>query len=286
MVKHIITLLFLFWISTSLCSQEYNIGVRAGQNYSTIRGNAEAGEDIGISGGFHFGINFYYNFTDNFSLRSELLYIQHGYKQDFIGPSYYMIRKNDGGIVFENGQAEQSLEISNAYLQIPITGNLTLTRKWEIFGGVYVGMLIGPTGRGKLAFESTENPDDIFFNQSLDFKYYGDEAGEIVTFGNRPAIILVEGQDVVMPKVVGAYYQYLEKNGNLYNFLDAGISAGMSYYFNRGFYLSLKADYGLLDITNNKMDRSLVALNPDNSLNLRKDRDTHLGIQVSFGFKF
>ena len=286
MVKNIVILLLLTIAVTPLCAQEYNIGVRAGQNFSTIRGEAEPGEDLGFSRGFHFGINFSYNFTDYFSLKTELLYIQHGYSQDYIGPSYYMIRKANGGIVFENGNSERIMEISNAYLMIPVTGNLTLTRKWEVFGGVYLGMLIGPTGRGRLAFESSENPDDIFFNQSLDFKYYGDEAGEIVTFGNRPAIILVEDEDVVMPKVVGAYYQYLEKDGNLFKFLDAGISAGVAYYFNRGFYLSVKGDFGLLDITNNKMDRSLISLNPDNTLNLRKDRDTHIGIQASFGFKF
>jgi hypothetical protein len=266
--------------------QEYNIGVRAGQNYSTTRGVAETGEELGYSGGFHFGINFSYNFLDNFALRTEFLYIQNGYKQNYIGDSYYMIRLNDGGVTFENGNLDMSLENSNAFLQIPITGHLRLTRKWEIFGGVYVGMLIGPTGRGRLSFESTDNPDDIFFNQSLDFAYYGDEAGEIITFGNRPAIILVEGNDVVMPKVVGAYYQYLNKDGNLFNFLDAGVSAGFAYYFNRGFYLSMKGDFGLLDMTNNRMDRSLRMLNPDNSLFLRNDKDAHLGIQVSFGFKF
>ena len=269
-----------------MVAQEYNIGVRAGQNFSTIMGNAEVGEETGFSRGFHFGINFAYNFTDDFSLRTELLYIQNGFKQTYQGEGYYMIRLNDGGITFENGVIDLTIENSNAYIQIPITGHLRLTRKWEIFGGVYAGMLIGPTGRGRMSFESTDNPEDIFFNQSLDFAYYGDEAGEIITFGNRPAIVLVEGTDVVIPKVVGAYYQYLEKNGNLFNFLDAGISAGVSYYFNRGFYLSLKGDYGLLDISNNRMDRSYRMLNPDNSLFLRRDRDTHLGIQVSFGFKF
>ena len=89
-----------------------------------------------------------------------------------------------------------------------------------------------------------------------------------------------------MPKVVGAYYQYLEKDGNLYKFLDGGVSAGVTYYFNRGFYVSLKGDYGFLDITNDKMDRSLITLNPDNTLLLRKDKDKHIGIQASFGFKF
>ena len=286
MIRKILYIGIIAFSALQVSAQEYNIGVRAGQNFSTIRGTAETGESLGYSRGFHFGINFAYNFTDDFSLRTELLYIQNGYKQEYMGDSYFMIRLNDGGITFENGSLDMSIENSNAYIQIPITGHLRLTRKWEVFGGVYVGMLIGPTGRGKLAFESTDNPDDIFFNQSLDYAYYGDEAGEIITFGNRPAIILVEGEDVVIPKVVGAYYQYLEKDGNLFNFLDAGLSAGVSYYFNRGFYLSLKGDFGLLDITNNNMDRSLRMLNPDNTLFLRQDKDAHLGISASFGFKF
>ncbi|NNF34939.1 MAG: PorT family protein [Saprospiraceae bacterium] len=286
MIRKIIYIGIVVFAAFQISAQEYNIGVRAGQNYSTTRGAAEQGEELGFSGGFHFGINFSYNFTDNFALRTELLYMQNGYSQKYVGDSYYMIRLNDGGITFENGSLDMTLENSNAYLQIPISGHLRLTRKWEIFGGVYVGMLIGPTGRGRLSFESTDNPDDIFFNQSLDFAYYGDEAGEIITFGNTPAVVLVEGQDVVIPKVVGAYYQYLQKDGNLFNFLDAGVSAGFAYYFNRGFYLSIKGDFGLLDMTNNRMDRSLTMLNPDNTLFLRKDKDAHLGIQASFGFKF
>lgn len=285
MYKYILLFFALIIFSSDLKSQEYNFGVRAGQNYSTIRGPKEAGEDFGYSGGFHFGINFYYNFTDNFSLRTELMYIQNGYDWNFEGDSYYLIRKNSG-VKFEKGTAERNVIVSNAYLTIPVTAHLRLSRKWVVFGGAYLNMLIGPTGRGTLAFTSTDNPEDIFFRQSLDFRYYSDDLAEFVTAGTLPPLIFVEGEEVLIPKVVGAYYQYYEKKGSNYNFFDLGLSAGVSYYFNRGFYLSLKADYGFMDITNNEMDRSLVEQNEDNSYIYRSDSDKHLGFQVSFGFKF
>ena len=288
MAKNILLTSFFCLCCLFATAQEYNIGVRAGQNWSTITGPQETGEEIGYSGGFHFGINFSYNFTDFFSLRTEILYMQNGYDQKYVGDSHFLIWKNDGGIVIEPGSIDKNLQISNAYLQLPITGHVRINKKWEVFGGVYGGILIGPTGRGTITFESTDNPEDIFFKQSLDHKYYSDKVGQfaVSSFGSRPPIILVEGQDVAIPKVADAYYQYISKNGNLYNTFDAGISAGVTYYFNRGFYLSTKVDYGLLDITNDRMDRSLADINSDKSFVLRKDSDKNFGIQASFGFKF
>ena len=286
MIRNIILLYILLLSVTAMSAQEYNFGVRAGQNYSTLRGENETGEDKGFSGGFHFGINFYYNFTDNFSLRTELMYIQNGFSQEYNGESHYLIRKFNGGLVVEKGDTEFQLDNSNGYFGIPITGHYRLNRRWEVFGGGYLNFLISPTGAGTISFTSIDNPDEIFFRQSLDYQYYGDEAGEIIATGTRPLLIRVEGDIEQIPKVVGAYYQYLEKNGNAFKSIDIGLSAGVSYYLNRGFYISLKADYGFLDVTNNRMDRSFTEINVDNSFKLRDDKDTHLGINVSFGFKF
>ncbi len=286
MIRNLILLYILLISVTAMNAQEYNFGVRAGQNYSTVLGDNEEGETKGYSSGFHFGINFYYNFTDNFSLRTELMYIQNGFSQEYNGESYYLIRKFDGGLVVEKGDMEFKMDNSNGYFGIPITGHYRLNRRWEIFGGGYFNILISPTGAGTVRFASLENPDEIFFRQSLDYRYYGDEAGEIVVSGSRPLLIRVEGDIVQIPKVVGAYYQFLEKEGSAFKSIDIGLSAGISYYLNRGFYISLKADYGFLDVTNNRMDRSFVEINLDDSFKLKEDRDTHLGINVSFGFKF
>lgn len=266
-------------------------GVRAGLNYSKFLGPTEIGveESYGFSNGFHFGLSYSYDFTDLFSLRSELVYIQNGSKYDYKGDSYYIIRESTK-TTFEKGKLENyKLNISNAYISIPIVANYRINKKWEVFGGGYFNMLIGPTGRGQLTFESTSRPDEIRFTQSLDFRYGSDDAIEVTgrSTGSLNDIgVLVDGEIVILPRFAGAYTQQGEKTGNKFNSLDYGLTAGAHYFLNKGFFIGLTFDFGLPDLTNNKVDISLKELNPDNSFIFSDDNDTHFGIQASFGFRF
>ncbi|HMQ05953.1 MAG TPA: outer membrane beta-barrel protein [Saprospiraceae bacterium] len=271
-----------------LDAQEYNIGIRAGQNYSKKLGPTEVGESIGFATGIHFALSFQYNIQSNFAVKSELLYIQNGYKLNFDGDSYYMIRKRNGGVKFEPGILEKSLDVSIASIQIPVMAIFRLSNKWEIFGGGYLGVIISPTARGNLRFQSTDHPEDIFFRQSLDYRYYNDLAGAVAGFGGggRNAVILVDGVDEEVPRLIGAYYQYLDKSGTLFNAFDYGFTGGINYFLNRGFFIGYKIDYGMRDITNNRMHRSLVELNPDNSLKMRNDFERNFTMNFSFGFRF
>ena len=70
------------------------------------------------------------------------------------------------------------------------------------------------------------------------------------------------------------------------NFLDFGLTAGFHYFLNKGFFVGLTFDYGIPDLTNNDVDFSLKELNPDNSFKFSDDKDSHFGIQASFGFRF
>ena len=77
-----------------------------------------------------------------------------------------------------------------------------------------------------------------------------------------------------------------EKKGNAMNFLDYGLIVGVSYNINRGFYIGVRADIGLADITNNDTDISRAELSENNTYIYRDDKDTHFGLQGSFGFRF
>lgn len=272
-------------------SHAQTFGVKAGLNYSTFLGPTETGvnENYGFSNGFHFGLSYAYNFTDLFSLRTELFYIQNGSTYSYDGDSYYIVRQTDK-TTFEEGTLEfYDLNISNAYLSVPVVANYRINNKWEIFGGAYLNMLIGPTGRGQMKFISNERPDEIRFIQSLDFSYSSDDIAEITgrSAGQLTEIgILVDGEIVILPKFAGAYTQQGEKTGNKFNFLDFGLTAGAHYFLNKGFFVGFTLDYGLPDLTNNNVDISLKELNPDNSFIFSDDKDTHLGIKASFGFRF
>lgn len=268
-----------------------SFGVRAGLNYSKFLGPTETGvnESFGFSNGFHFGMSYAYEFTDLFSLRAELVYIQNGSTYDYTGDSYYIIRQSDK-TTFENGNLEKyNLNISNAYISIPIVANYRINSKWEVFGGGYINMLIGPTGRGQMTFESHDRPEDIRFSQSLDFRYGSDQPREITgtsTGSINDIGILVDDVIVTLPRFAGSNTQLGADIGNKFNFLDFGLSAGAHYFLNKGFYIGLTLDYGFPDLTNNEVDVSLKELNPDNSFKFSQDKDTHFGIQTSFGFRF
>lgn len=285
-------LVVLVIMTTYVSVNAQTFGVRAGLNYSKLLGPTETGpgviESNGFSGGFHFGLTYAYDFTDLFSLRSELVYIQNGSSYNFDGESYYIIRANDK-VTVEKGDVEYDLNISNAYISIPIMANYRINRKWEVFGGPYVNMLIGPTGRGKLRFQSDDRPEDITFRQSLDFKYNNDDEREIT--GTSPSTldqigIRVDDDIVSLPRFLGAYSRQGEKTGNKFNFLDVGITAGAHYFLNKGFFVGFQIDYGFLDLTNNDVDISLKELNADNSFKFSDDKDSHFGIHTSFGFRF
>lgn len=283
-------LFVIFFVGIFQSAHSQTFGVRAGLNYSKFLGPTETGVDerYGFSNGFHFGLSYSYEFTDLFSLRTELVYIQNGSTYDFEGDSYYIIRQSDK-TTFEQGNLEQyNLNISNAYISIPVVANYNINDKWEVFGGAYINMLIGPTGRGQMTFESFDRPDEIRFKQSLDFRYNSDDAIEITgrTVQLNEIGILVDGDIVILPTFAGAYTRQGEKTGNKFNFLDFGLTAGFHYFLNKGFFVGLTFDYGIPDLTNNDVDFSLKELNPDNSFKFSDDKDRHFGIQASFGFRF
>lgn len=286
--KFLFILIFAFSIQLGT-SQTF--GVRAGLNYSKFLGPTESdvNESYSFSNGFHFGLSYAYDFTDLFSIRTELVYIQKGSKYDYDGESFYIIRQPDK-TTFEKGKLDfYELNISNAYISIPIVANYRVNDKWEIFGGAYFDMLIGPTGRGQMKFVSDERPDEIRFIQSLDFSYNSDQISEVTgrSAGQLTEIgILVDGDIVRLPKFAGAYTLQGEKTGNKFRFLDVGLTAGAHYFLNKGFFVGLHVDYGFPDLTNNEVDFSLKELNTDNSFQFSDDKDSHFGIQASFGFRF
>lgn len=296
MTLRISVIIALVIASISLQAQDFNIGVRAGLNVNTFRGPMETNiqENYGYSTGFHFGINYQQNFTDLFGVRLEVLYIQKGATQTIgnnddleSGPnSYYIIPKTANGRVVEYGQMLQyDLDISNAYVSFPITAHFQLSDKWEILGGAYASMLVGPTATGLMRFRSNEHPTQIVFEQAMDYRFNSDNAGQ-GQFVGRGAAIIVDGVRVDLPRFAGAYFQHETKNGNAINFWDFGLIAGINYNINSGFYVGLRTDLGLKDLTNNKMDVSRERVSDTNSFIYRNDKDTNFGLEVSFGFKF
>ncbi len=261
-----------------------SIGVRAGLNYSTFSGPLEQNEQFGFANGIHFGISYGYKFTNNFMLRTELLYNQMGSKIKFDGENSYYLIYTPKKTVFETGKRILDLEISNSYIGLPITAVYQLSKKIEIFGGISPGFLINPTARGLVRFTSKEHPSEIIFKQALDYRYYQDEPKQASSSSSLR--IIVDGEIVSLPKSVKAYYQTDAKFGSTFNLFNLTAVGGLNYFINKGFYMGFRYEYGLLDVTNNKMDHSITSLNEDYTFKKRNDKDIQLSYQVSLGFKF
>lgn len=277
-------------------------GIRAGLNYNRFSGPLEQGlsEKFQYSNGFHFGVNYLYKLTDVFSVSGEVGYSQGGTQHQVFGDGYYKIPitsptdfVNFNAFSYEKGYMEYNIKVSNAYIQIPISlhikpnTKIPVLRNLELTGGAYLGFLIGPRGNGTLYFD--QNNDRVRLKQTLIHNYNSDRAkGMNVNGGPGPGVFLGE-QIVLLAKETGAYYNYLESemNGRLYRAFDLGLTGGLNYYFNKGFYLGCRYELGLLDVNNNKMDMLKGSYDEENLQMIPSNHfDRNTGIQISLGFRF
>lgn len=291
-MKNLLIAIIICWGVSGLA--QHRVGVRAGLNYSKFNGPLEVNETYNITGGFHFGINYTYEFNSKFGLRGELLYTQRGTEQKYLdGNSYYIINPISAHSTFvDYGEVNYNLKISNAYVSFPFTAQYRLSKKFEVFGGASLDFVVGPTGRGKVQF--TSNTDaNITFTESFDHRYNSDVAGQyntLIAFDNNVQVF-INDEIVTLPRIIGAYYNFPappedEEIPSRINSFDANLIGGVNYYINSGFYLGARIEYGLLDTTNGAVDKSFKALDANGNFIFRDDVDKSFNIAVSFGFKF
>lgn len=286
MKKISILLISLFSFAT-LGAQDFSFGFKAGLSFSTLGGDLEttsSGEDLEIfklTRGFHFGPIFNLKLTDVFGLRAEVLYSQKGLDYTYDGQSYWVFYPTSGDDIYHSGGTRNTrLFISNGYLDIPITAVVRLGRI-EVSAGVNAGILLSSKGLGEVTYSST-NIDA--FTILLDYNFKTDEVNTAA--GEDAQEIFVNGKNVLVPKNIGAYYGAFGRDKNLFNSLDLGLNAGLSFYLSKGLFLGFRLNYGLLDVTNDAQDISSMQLGENNTFINRKDVDKNISLQASVGFSF
>lgn len=291
-------ILYLALISTftysSLQAQELSYGFKAGLNFSTFQGplengeNGESPESYDFNSGFHIGIMFNRGFTDLFGIRAEVLYSQKGSRYRFEGEGYQLLQNGVGSRIFTTGNKEISLNITNAYIDVPISAYGKVLPWLELHGGISVGAIVSSSGTGELRYSGVSSigvPIEDFL-VSLDHRYYMDVGG-FEELGAEPILRNINGDQIEIPRSLGAYYDYEQgEEVNLFNRIDFGLQAGVSIFLNQGLFLGLKVNYGLADITNNEVDRSLINLGDNNEFIFSEDVDRNLSLQASIGFSF
>jgi hypothetical protein len=286
-----IFLLFLLLLPMILPGQELSYGFKAGLNFSRFSGPAEESggeeiEDFKSATGFHVGAGIVYHITDNYGIKGEIMYSQKGGKIRFDAPSYFWLETANGQRILITGDRRMATNISNSYIDIPIIGFAKLGRL-EFGAGINVGFLVGASAGGDVRISGGKAPngsDVETFSVPLDYNYFSNEAGEAVF--DIPQELAVGQQTALLPNSYGAYYDFLDKEGNLFNVLDLGLNAEVNLFVNDALYLGFRFNYGLLDVTDEEFDRSFLELDEDESFILRDDKDHNLSLQTSIGFSF
>ena len=285
-------LLVTIFGAAALQAQEFSAGFRAGLNFTTVSGPSEVNamgqnlEDFEFTNGFHIGAVGNLRFTDIFSLRAELLYSQKGGVYNYVGDSYWEFRPTDGSTAFiATGNRETTLEITNSYIDIPVMG-VARFGKFEMSAGMSLGFLVASRAAGELRFsgESPQGNNIVPFTIALDFNYFDgpfrrEDIGDV-------EMREIDSRPVEIPKSLGAYYEELDEDENLYNVIDVGLIGGVAYYLNRGLFLGLRLNYGISDITRSNRDISRSEIENVDEYVFRDDTDQNLNIQLSVGFSF
>ena len=296
-LKHVFCLLFAT-LAFSMNAQ-IRYGFKTGLNFAKFSGPSEIDADgkeleswSNVTG-FHIGATFGYHFTDNYSLVAELLFSKRGAKYIFDGASYRVFSYSSSPTL-STGTSRYLINVNNSYIDIP----LTFVARWgdfEISAGGYTGFLVGSVGDGSLRYSGKTVPlgntvtnvgtgaSELVWNLNHNYRKDKPGGGE----GEGEVIVKVDARNIETPGTLGAYYDYPEDKGKLYNSVDYGLIGGIAYYLSNSLYVGARLQYGLADITNNNADLSKTQINvTDGTLVYLNDKDKNFMIQASIGFSF
>ncbi|HMX40734.1 MAG TPA: outer membrane beta-barrel protein, partial [Saprospiraceae bacterium] len=222
-------LLLALGLSAAPLTAQISYGFKTGLNFSRMDGPAETGPDgaaletMKNVTGFHIGAAFGYPITDHYGVRAELLYSKKGGKYAYEGPAYRFFTPATGSPILTTGTARYLLNITQSYIDIPVFGYARFG-DFEVQAGPYVALNIQSAAEGSLRYTGAKTTvlgnavADSEFN--LDHNYRKDDIGE----GDNTQVLklTVDGKTIEMPKTLGAYYDFREDRGRLYNSIDYG----------------------------------------------------------------
>ncbi len=280
---------------TSLIAQETGYGFEVGLNFSRFLSDSELDangnelESFETVSGFHIGGGLVLKFTDNFGMKTHILFSQMGGKNIYNGEAIHLFRAEDGTFVKAFGIRKEILNITNSYIDIPVMGYAKIGSKIEVSAGLNFSLLVGSIADGLLEFDGlTENANPVNLSINLDYNYGNDDGFSETDISQRIDNIelLLDGKQVILPAVAPAYYlDYAETGSSFYKRIDVGLKGRVAFFLSQGLFLGFTANYGFLDTTNDNFNYSRTSVTGD-AYDLRNDKDTNLSLQGSVGFSF
>ena len=291
MLKTLLLCSALVLVAGSLVAQSESIGYgfRAGISLAQYDGPSELGpngeelESNKMTSGFHIGMAFNYKFGDLAGMRAEFLFSQRGTDYVYEGPSYYLLERVTVPITETKfiGTRKQTVNVSNAYIDVPVTFYYKF-KGFELSGGLNTGFLINSVGGGSLDFSSPELAEPIKIN--LNYNYKSDDGGSFEL--PLQQVMSNTGSTYAYPSSIGAYYDFPERDRDMFQTIDLGLIGGLSYYLNEGLFFGFRYVHGFGDVDRNEYDISLKDLNTDGTFIPRADVNRSKSWQFSVGFSF
>jgi len=291
-MKQLFTLITLVFFSLSMQAQEFGYGFKTGLNFNRIKSDSiRVGEELAQNTGFHIGAVFAYKFTDLMGVRGEVLYSIRGGRIRYDGDGVFGLASSTGQFFRVEGNRSSSIRVTNSYIDIPVTFYYKPTSWLELSAGAQAGILIGSTAVGQIIVDgqttvSGQTFDIDRFDYNVIYNYNRDKFSDAAVPGGT---VEVAGEEVILANTLGAYSEFTEDYGNLYNSFDFSLIGGASLFLNKGLFVSGRANIGFTDITNDEADRVNV-VTPGTSTGITAEQqnhiDTNFAIQVSVGFIF
>jgi hypothetical protein len=295
-MKHIIIFLLTICLaSNSTFAQEgFGFGMHIGMNYATIRGTSEVTtgatttpETFNYNSGLQGGLLVRYGLTDLIGFRLEANYAQRGMKYNYEGIGIQAFRDDNAAAILTTGTLKYNLNLTNSYIELPLTVYARLGDKWEIHGGGYFAYLVKSAADGALNLKNAKTlvgtavPAE--YNGTLDYNFLSADDDKADVTNNK--VLFTEGARIVKsPVSLGAYYGRGTANGYLLNRVDYGLVAGLSYRMRSGLTAMARFNYGMTDVTNNAVHAMQSALSADKKFILRDSNDKNMSVQISFIF--
>ncbi len=220
------------------------------------------------------------NGYDEGGIRFEMTYTRQVFKWRYNGAAYQFFNTQDGKKIIANGTKKVNLELSTNFVKIPVMVFHRFESGLELASGLDLGLLIGGKAKGDMIFKGkTESGDDVpEHNTALKFNYSNDE---ISTVEFSDATFRSGGQDIQLPRVVGAYYEARKKDGLPFNRYYVGLNGDIAYWIQDRVALRLRGSYNLIDLTNNKNNYLRQSLDAEKNTILRKGYENFFNWQFT-----
>jgi hypothetical protein len=158
--------------------------------------------------------------------------------------------------------------------------------KWEIHGGGYFAYLVKSSSDGALNLKNAKTllgttvPE---YSGTVDYNFLSADDDKADVTNNK--VLFLEGaRSVKSPVSLGAYYGRGTANGYLFNRVDYGLVAGLSFKMRLGLTAMARFNYGMTDVTNNAVHAMQSGLSADKKFILRDSNDKNMSVQISFVF--